>query len=499
MMSKSRTFKALIFASSNAATALVTLVIAAVLSRVFDKVDYATYRQTLLVYQFSGPLLALGLPAALFYFLPGETSRIRAVLLENLILLGVLGGSFSLFLAFGGNVLIAEQFSNPELEKTLLVFALYPVLFLPTTAVSAVLVVQEKVHWLLLHTLVTRLARLFLVLGVVWLCAAGPLGAVGAMTVSGVIVFTSGIFLMLRAVPRSKVSRPTFGGMRAQLKYAVPIGLALMLEKLALGIDQVLVSMLCSPEEFAVFVNGAMEIPFIRMITVPATAIVLPELVAFYKNNQKGEALQLWRKAARKVSVVLLPIGGVLFVTAPELMTVLYSSEYIESSRPLRIYLLLLPARLIFFGAIFQAAGRTDLILKRAVGTLVLNTLVSYPLIYYFGIEGAAWGTVIVFWGYVIPYCIGYCSRLLDVRWFQLMPYRQVGLIILMMIVAGVVATGLQELLPLENPLLVAMTTTGMFLGLLGPPFALLYRKDLKAYWETVRRRLQSSDKRMGS
>ena len=64
MVTRSRTFKALIFASSNAATAVVTLVIAAVLSRVFDKVDYATYRQTLLVYQFSGPLLALGLPAA---------------------------------------------------------------------------------------------------------------------------------------------------------------------------------------------------------------------------------------------------------------------------------------------------------------------------------------------------------------------------------------------------------------------------------------------------
>ncbi|MFP6884411.1 MAG: oligosaccharide flippase family protein, partial [Roseibacillus sp.] len=164
----------MIFASSNAATAVVTLVIAAVLSRVFDKIDYATYRQTLLVYQFSGPLLALGLPAALFYFLPGETSRIRAVLLENLILLGVLGGSFSLFLVLGGNVFIAEQFSNPELEETLLVFALYPVLFLPTTAVSAVLVVQEKVQWLFLHTVVTRLSRLFLVLGVVWLCAAGP-------------------------------------------------------------------------------------------------------------------------------------------------------------------------------------------------------------------------------------------------------------------------------------------------------------------------------------
>ncbi len=490
MVTRSRTFKALIFASSNAATAVVTLVIAAVLSRVFDKVDYATYRQTLLVYQFSGPLLALGLPAALFYFLPGETSRIRAVLLENLILLGVLGGSFSLFLVLGGNVFIAEQFSNPELEETLLVFALYPVLFLPTTAVSAVLVVQEKVQWLFLHTVATRLSRLFLVLGVVWLCAAGPLGAVGAMTVSGGIVFASGIYLMLRAVPRSEVSRPTFGGMRLQLKYAVPIGLALMLEKLALGIDQVLVSMLCSPEEFAVFVNGAMEIPFIRMITVPVTAIMLPELVAMYKNNRKAEAHQLWQKAARKVSVVLLPIGGGLFVIAPELMTLLYSGDYTESSRPFRVYLLLLPARVIFFGAIFQAAGRPDLILRRAIGTLILNTLVSYPLVYFFGIEGAAWGTVIVFWGYVIPYCMCLCSRLLGVHWGQLMPWRHIGVVLLAVVLGSCCALGVGRLFTGLEVMVAGGIAITVYFAVVGLLCLYLVPDEVKSYARSMQRQI---------
>ena len=93
-------------------------------------------------------------------------------------------------------------------------------------------------------------------------------------------------------------------------------------------------------------------------------------------------------------------------------MTLLYSADYQESARPFRIYLLLLPARLIYFGAIFQAAGRSDLVLKRVVGTLILNTVVSYPLVYYFGIEGAAWGPVLVFWLYVIPCCIRLCARL---------------------------------------------------------------------------------------
>ncbi len=486
--------KTLAFAGSKGVAAVGMLAIAAVLSRVFDKVDYATYRQTLLVYQFAGPLLGLGLPAALFYFLPGETIRLRAVLLENLILLGTLGGIFSLFLILGGNRLIASQFSNPELEETLLIFALYPILFLPTTAVSAVLVVQGKVRWLLLHTLATRLARVGLVVGAVWLFAAGPAGAVGATTISGIIVLSSGLFLMLRAVPGEKGSRPTLAGMSSQLKYAVPIGLALMLEKLAMGVDQVLVSMLCSREDFAVFSNGAMEIPFIQMITVPATAIVLPELVALYKSNNKKEALVLWRKAARKVAVVLLPIGGVLFVIAPELMTVLYSEDYENSAGPLRVYLLLLPARLVFFAAIFQAASRTDLILKRAVGTLVLNIVVSYPLVSHMGFQGAAWGTVIVFWGYVFPYCLCHCSRLLETRWFKLMPYQQVGIILLLIAAAGAFASLARAYLALSNAFLVGAATATIMLILLLPPLALLFRKDLSSYWQAIQKRVSGKE-----
>ena len=491
MAGRSRTFKAAVLASGNAATALVTLLLAAVLSRHFDKVDYATYRQTLLAYKFAAPLLTLGLPAALYYFLPSEKSRTRAILLENLMLLGMTGLAFSLFLALGGNVLIAQWFSNPELEKTLLVFALYPALFLPATAVSATLVVREKMSWLFLHTVGTRLLRLGLVLAAIWFFPGSPLAVVGATTVSGAVVFSSAIFLMLRAVKRGNQWRPSRSGVWLQLKYAVPLGLAAMLETLALGIDQVLVSMLCSPERYAVYVNGAMEIPFLRVVTAAATAVILPDLVALYKEGKMKEAVGLWQSSARKVSLLLLPVGGALFVTAPELMTLLYSADYQESARPFRIYLLLLPARLIYFGAIFQAAGRTDLVLKRAVGTLILNTVVSYPLVYYFGIEGAAWGTVLVFWLYVIPYCIRLCARLLETRWPGLMPYRYVGVLLLAVAGSGAASLWVRHEAGPNGAILAFVLTLASYFLVLAPFLFLLCREDLKSYWRAIRRRLR--------
>jgi O-antigen/teichoic acid export membrane protein len=493
MAEQSRTFKTLVIAASNAATALVSLLIAAILSRHFDYVDYATYRQTLLAYHFVGPLLALGLPAALYFFLPGEKRRARAVLLENLLLLALSGSVFALFLVCGGNLLIADRFSNPDLKITLLVFALYPVLFLPTTSTGSTLVAQNRVAWLTFHTIGTRLARLALVGLAILIFPHNPVAVVGATAISGGVVLLSGLVLMLRAVPRGEENRPTRGGMTSQLKYAVPIGLALMMEGIALSIDQVLVSALCRPEEYAVFVNGAMEIPFLKVLTAAATAVILPELVAFYKDGKKTEALGLWLKGARKLSLLILPMGGLLFVVAPDLMTVLYSAEYTESSGPFRIYLLLLPARMVFFTAIFQAAGRSDLILRRAVGTLILNAVISFPLVYYFGMEGAAWGTVIVFWGYVIPYCMRVCSRLLEIRWFNLMPLKHIGLNMLAITLAGVAAIQLRSLVSVEGGLPSGMVLGFFYVGILALLFFIFFPAEMKASFQSVRGRLQKS------
>jgi O-antigen/teichoic acid export membrane protein len=270
----------------------------------------------------------------------------------------------------------------------------------------------------------------------------------------------------------------------------VPNGLATMLETLALGIDKVLVSTMCPPEEFAVFVNGAMEIPFIGIISGAATAVILPDIVAFFKKQRKDEALGLWQRSARKVSLLILPLGGLLFVVGPELMTLLYSTDYLESSRPFRIYLLLLPARVVFFGAIFQAAGRPDLILKRAIGTLVLIVVVSYPMIRHFGMEGAAWGTVVVFWLYVIPFCIRYCSRLLDIRWVALMPYRYIGLILLAIAVAGLTALQLHRWFSFADPLWSGALTAAAYLAILMTILSFLCREELNAQWTALRSKI---------
>ena len=90
-----------------------------VLSRVLTRHDYATYRQTFLAYALISPVIILGLPQAIFFFLPVAKHRIRGRVFDAMAFLLVMAVLFPVFLLLGGNRLLAWQFNNPALEDTL--------------------------------------------------------------------------------------------------------------------------------------------------------------------------------------------------------------------------------------------------------------------------------------------------------------------------------------------------------------------------------------------
>ena len=115
----SRIKKTAFLSGSQVVTTLSTLLIAAVLSRVLDsRADYGTYQQTLLIYTFLAPLLALGLPAASFYFIPQSESNQRAICLNALVSIISVSLIFSVLCLTLGRSYIPKFFNNPESDRT---------------------------------------------------------------------------------------------------------------------------------------------------------------------------------------------------------------------------------------------------------------------------------------------------------------------------------------------------------------------------------------------
>ncbi len=420
-MVQSRTFKAATLGSGQFLAQFVLLITAAVLSRVLAKTDYAAYRQTLLVYTFLSPLLALGFPQALNYFLPRDKTHARSILSGNLLILMSTGLLFFIFLWSGGNRFLAKAFDNPDLSELLLIYSPYALLALPVLSMSACLVSYDRVKMLAVYNVLSKSVFLILVVGLTLIWRT-PEAAVYGAVIAALIVFPPSMFLMYRVIDRGDW-RFSWIDLREQIKYSVPLGLSMMIGIIAINLDKVIVSSTSSPDQFAIYVNGAIEVPLVGIITGSVMAILLPEFSALYKEKNTEKIVYLWHGAMVKCALIIFPVMIFLLITAPEVMRVIFSAKYSESAVPFRIYLLLLPVRITQFGAILMAAGKSRLILLRSSIGLFINLVLSVILVKLIGYIGAAIGTVASIYLWSTPFNLKCVKQVMKESFKRYFPY----------------------------------------------------------------------------
>jgi len=382
-MQFSRSAKVLILSSGHALTSLVGVVSAAVLARVFSQTDYASYRQTMLAYTFAVPFVMLGFDRALYFFLPGEKERTRGILIENISWLFCAGGVLSIFLLCGGSGFLATRFHNPDLESLLLLLVPYPLLMLPASSLSACLMAQERTEYVAGFNVVSRVL-IFLAVTVPCLFWATPRVAIVGTLLGAGVTTAFALTLMFRACNTGDW-RPTWLGIRKQVEFSLPLGLATLVGAVAQNIGQVIVSSQCAPDVFAVFVNGAMEIPLIGIITGSVTSVVMVDYVRFHRENRTDDIVKLIHSAMTKCGVLLLPVMMFFLCMAPETMRLIYGDRYEASATPFRLFLLMLPLRTVTFGAILQATGNSRHVLIYSVLFLVTNTVLTLLGVRYLG------------------------------------------------------------------------------------------------------------------
>lgn len=434
----SRAFKAGLLASGQLLTTMAGLVIGMVLSRVLSQLDYATYRQTLLAYGFLAPLLMLGLPKVLFVFIPQAPEAARRQLVTNLLLLTSLGALFGLALLLGGADLLATRFDNPQLRDTLPLLSPYAVFMFPTMALAGCLMAHDKPAWVAIFNVSSRAFTLMLVV-VTCLIWPTPDAAIIATVVGSAVVAGPAIALMLKVTAGTTGGRPRWVELLAQVKFSAPLGVGAALGTLTLSIDKLIVSSMVQPEEFAIYVNGAFELPIAMVIASAVGAVLLPELAGMVERGEQREAHAVWRRSASKTAGVIFPTVVGIFLMAPEFITILYGERYTASAGPFRLYLLLLPARVVAFSPMFMAMRKNHLIFFWTAVAVVLNLGLSVAGVHQFGHEGAALATVVVFYGWIIPYNLRFITRHYGVPFREVLPWTVLGRIAGVSLIGGLI------------------------------------------------------------
>ena len=433
-----------------------------VMARVLTKEDLAAYNQTLLAYAFVAPFIGLGISQGIFYFLPTEKFRIRGRVLGAITIQAAMGLFFALFLAFGGNQLLAARFDNPKVAEMLLWLIPYAMVTPPAQQCVAVLVVRDQV----MRSSVFQVTRQFFI-GIatilpvlIWQTAEAPL--IGNVVASVLFGFEA-IRLMIKATPNDSQT-PTREGIQEILKFSLPLGLATMAGTISMQMDKMIVGFMFSPEEFAVYSLGAIEIPLLAVLTGSITSIMLPEIRKAVAENNKAEALRLFKMAANKTSLVIFPAMIFLFVCSTPFILMLYGDAYADSVYPFQVYLLKLPYRVVVFGSLLMALGQNLFILKRSIWGLVMGGGVSYMLVQYIGPIGAAVGGVLVAYIYAVPANFRALSRGLGVPWFETLNFPVLARTFLMSLPVGVLGWLSVFVLKEYHPV-IQLTAAGVVVG----------------------------------
>ncbi len=397
-MSDSLTKKVgIIGATRIVATSLNLLVVSMFLSRHLGQAEYGTFQQTWFFTHMILEIGLLGTPIGILYFLP-KLSRPEAkgFLIRLMLSLACVGAIVGAAL-YSAAPLLASFFGNPALEQTLRIFSFYAILVLPGLPLDSFLIAKNRhghlgiltiLHSVLLVTAVILPSSLGLSLSAVLWCVVGY-GLIKSALLGGAAAHS------VRGVSQAEPK----GLLRPFLAYSIPVGVNDLLRVLSRWLDKNIVSAVFTPETFAIYANGAIEIPFVGVFAGAISAVVIPEFSRLSEGGDRKRLVEVWHRAILKTGAILIPLFVFLLAVATDLMMVLFSETYRASAGPFRVYLVLLPLRCATYTPILLALGRSKLVAVGALLDLLVNLGLSLLLIPRFGYFGPAIATVVTTYG----------------------------------------------------------------------------------------------------
>ncbi len=442
-MRNSHTFQTLIITLGKSSEKIILLLLSVILSRYLSVIDYGIYKQTLLVYSTLIVIFTIGIPSSISYFIPQfHKEEQKTLMIQTYVFLTILGILLSILIYLSADI-IALIFHSKRLSQFLKWFALYPIFFLPTQSYTNFLISIERAKLTGILSLSFGLTKLIMVLCIILLGLS-----IQYIFISLVLFSTLQFIIILGLVLKIYRKVKLLWNMqllKKQLYFALPIGLSAMVGILIKKMDQIMISTFFSPEQYAIYVNGAFEIPFLMVVPISAMAVLMPYLVKCYKNNNKDDFVKKWGNSVFKVSLIVFPVTMFFIFFAQESMVVLFSKKYFASSYVLRIYLLSQIVRITIFGNIFLILGKTKLVLKYSIIALLLNIVLNFMFINLLGFIGPAIATVISI--IILAFMqLRRISSIIEIKLTELWPWKKLLLLLSFVLIMAIISSTIKIL-----------------------------------------------------
>lgn len=186
--------------------------------------------------------------------------------------------------------------------------------------------------------------------------------------------------------------------------------------------DKFILSMLLSSGLYAIYYNGAHEIPFLPYLLGAVSSSVLVQLAGRNKEFTDNSHVLMY-ESGKLLSSIVFPLFFFLLFFSRELFTVVFTEKYLPSVPIFIMMLLLLPLRAYNYTTILQHHHKGAIINKGALLDLLLALALMYPMYKMLGLPGIALSFVISTY-LQVAYYLHHASNITGVPVTQLLPFK---------------------------------------------------------------------------
>ena len=432
-----------------------TFFIPVVLARVFDPAQFGTYKQLFLIFSTIYLVAQAGMAASLYYFLPHAPRNAGPYIANSLYFLGAAG-----LIGFGALLILkpklAHWLSNPELSRYIFWIALYFFLMMVSAALEIVLISRGRYGWASTSYALSDFAR----------AAASILPILLFRQLDGLL---KGLVMVafLRAVIAVSYFYKEFPDtlhfdrtlFKRQLAYALPFGLAVLVEILQGSLPQYVVAYLSSPATFAIFAVGCLSIPLVDFAASPTSDVMMVRMQENLAAGRNRAVLEIWHDTTWKLALLFFPLVAWVVIDARQIILLLFTAKYAASIPILMVWSLTILLATFQVDGVLRVFAQTRLLLLLNLMRLVIIAgLVQWSLSK-FSLIGPACVIVLATIAFKAA-ALARMKRLLQVRADELLPWRSLAALLGASAAAAAVALAVKSQLSTPAfPLLLATST----------------------------------------
>jgi O-antigen/teichoic acid export membrane protein len=407
--------------------------------RYLDQTQVGIYRQAFQFVTTMVAILPFGFSASAYYYLSRSKEDQPYIIFNILLFNFVIGGLACLSLVVFPQIL-GNLFHNEELTRLAPLVGAVIWLWVFSAFLEIVAVANQEPRSAMVFIVFAQFTKtIFMVSAVLWFHTVESF--IYAAIIQGAVQ-TTVLMTYLNARFRGFWHSFDPGIFKRQFFYVLPYGLMALLWIAQGDLHTYFVGYRYSPAEFAIYVYGCFELPFLSILYESVASVMIPRISALQMAGNKREIIEVTARAMDKLALFYFPVYVLLLITAYDLITGLFTTAYAGSVPIFLINITLIPFGILPVDSIYRAYQELgNFLLKLRLITIPLMVFALWFGINYFDLRGVV-AIVVVTTLVERTITIIRAARLLEVKRSDWGLLTNVGKTAVAVVIAGVIAYG---------------------------------------------------------